>query len=243
MQTAQLSEKTNNIRIYPYANLGYANHGWLEARHHFSFASYYNPKRTGFGDLLVINDDIIAPSRGFATHGHDNMEIITYVRQGAITHRDDMGNEGRTEAGDVQVMSAGTGVLHSEHNMENIPTKLYQIWIRPNKMNVAPRWEAKQFPKEMGENFTLLASNQEGSGAAFIHADAAIYGGRFKEGTILQHKLNYSNAYILVSNGVIEVLGQQIKIGDGAELTGISQLDIKILSDAEVIVIEVAKDN
>jgi redox-sensitive bicupin YhaK (pirin superfamily) len=243
MQTAQISEKTNNIRIYPYANLGYANHGWLEARHHFSFASYYNPKRTGFGNLLVINDDAISAGRGFATHGHDNMEIITYVRSGAITHRDSMGNEGRTEAGDVQVMSAGTGVLHSEHNLENITTTLYQIWIKPNKMNVEPRWEAKQFPKVVGNDLTLLASNQKDSGAAFIYADGAIYGGRLQTGATLQHNLQYGNAYILVSNGAIEISGEQIKAGDGAEIVNLQQFEIKVLAEAELIVIDVANDD
>ena len=111
-------------------------------------AEYHNPEKQGFGDLLVINDDIIQPHTGFSPHGHKDMEIITYVRSGAITHKDDMGNEGRTEAGDVQVMSAGTGVVHSEYNLENEVTNLYQIWMFPNKKNVKPRWDAKQFPKE-----------------------------------------------------------------------------------------------
>ena len=121
------------INLIPYEQLGGADHGWLKAKHHFSFANYQNPHRIRFGPMRVINDDIVAPKTGFDPHPHDNMEIITYVRKGAITHKDDMGNEGRTEAGDVQVMSAGTGVVHSEYNLENEETNLYQIWMFPNK--------------------------------------------------------------------------------------------------------------
>src|ERR1700742_2117012 len=152
MSSVTLATKTPNnnaghVTVIPYEKLGHADHGWLDARHHFSFAHYWNPDRVHFGALRVINDDKVAPGRGFGTHPHDNMEIITYVRQGAITHKDSMGNTGRTGAGDVQVMSAGTGVFHSEHNLESEDTKLYQIWITPNKRGVKPRWEAREFPK------------------------------------------------------------------------------------------------
>jgi len=131
---------------YPYQELGRANHGWLDARHHFSFASYYNPKRMGFGTLRVINDDIIKAGRGFDTHSHRDMEIITFVREGAITHKDSNGNVGRTEAGDVQVMSAGSGVSHSEFNLETKDTNIFQIWIEPNQIGVKPRWDSHEFP-------------------------------------------------------------------------------------------------
>ena len=117
------------INLIPYEKLGGANHGWLKAKHHFSFASYQDPRRMSFGPMRVINDDIVAAQKGFDPHPHDNMEIITYVRKGAITHKDNMGNEGRTVAGDVQVMSAGTGVTHSEYNLEDEETSLYQIWM------------------------------------------------------------------------------------------------------------------
>lgn len=128
------------IKVIEYNNLGGADHGWLKAKHHFSFASYQDPNRVKFGPMRVVNDDIVAPKKGFDPHPHNNMEIITYVRKGAITHKDDMGNEGRTVAGDVQVMSAGTGVVHSEYNLEDEDTTLYQIWMFPNKKNVKPRW-------------------------------------------------------------------------------------------------------
>lgn len=229
------------VTVYPYEALGHADHGWLDARHHFSFASYRNPKRTGFGKLLVINDDVVAPGRGFGTHPHDNMEIITYVREGAITHRDSMGNVGRTEAGDVQVMSAGTGVQHSEHNLEDVPTRLYQIWIQPIERNVKPRWEARQFPKEpVTDKLHLLVSGEpeDGGDALFIHQHASISGGRLSQGTQVSHTLRH-NAYVLVSQGEVSVDGQTLKQGDGAEIEGANTLSICALSDAEVLVIDV----
>jgi len=135
------------IDVRPYDSLGGGNHGWLDTKHHFSFADYYDPSRTQWGNLRVWNDDIIAPGTGFPPHPHRDMEIITYVREGAITHRDSMGNTGRTEAGDVQVMSAGTGITHSEYNMEDVPTTLFQIWIIPTRRGEAPGWGARPFPR------------------------------------------------------------------------------------------------
>ena len=132
------------IDLRPLASLGQFEIDWLSARHHFSFGHYMDPARMGVGHLRVWNDDTIAPGGGFERHGHRDMEIITYVRRGAITHRDHLGNEGRTEAGDVQVMSAGKGILHEEHNRESEPTEIFQIWIEPNQRGVAPRWEARQ---------------------------------------------------------------------------------------------------
>jgi len=137
------------IEHRPFQSLGHANHGWLNARHHFSFANYHDPNRTQWGSIRVWNDDEIAPHSGFAPHPHDNMEIITYVRQGAITHKDSLGNEGRTEAGDVQVMSAGTGIRHSEYNHESITTELFQIWVIPDKVGLAPSWAQNLSPKRI----------------------------------------------------------------------------------------------
>jgi redox-sensitive bicupin YhaK (pirin superfamily) len=230
------------LTVYPYAELGHADHGWLDARHHFSFARYWNPKRTGFGTLLVINDDKVAAGTGFGTHPHDNMEIITYVRQGAITHQDSMGNIGRTGAGDVQVMSAGTGVTHSEFNRETEDTRLYQIWIEPNERGVAPRWEAKQFPKTpVTDTLPLLVSGRKtdaNSDALFIHQDAAIYGGNLKAGTTITQPITYQ-AYILASVGSFTVNGTTLKQGDGAEVTAEQALTISALTDAEILVIDV----
>ncbi len=231
------------IKVFPYDKLGHADHGWLDARHHFSFARYWNPDRMGFGPLRVINDDKVAAGTGFGTHPHDNMEIITYVRQGAITHKDSMGNVGRTGAGDVQAMSAGSGVAHSEHNLESEDTRLYQIWIEPNKENVQPRWEAREFPKETSENSALsvLVSGREedvAKGALFIHQDAAIYGGRIKAGTEITQTVKGS-AYLLASVGSFTANGALLKQGDGAEVTGEKTVTLKAESDAEILIIDV----
>lgn len=135
------------IDLRPLNSLGGAHHGWLDAKHHFSFADYYDPDRMAWGALRVWNDDTIAPKSGFPPHGHADMEIITYVREGAITHEDSLGNVGRTEAGDVQVMSAGSGVRHSEYNREDGATTIFQIWIQPKTRGEAPSWGARPFPK------------------------------------------------------------------------------------------------
>jgi redox-sensitive bicupin YhaK (pirin superfamily) len=231
------------ITVYPYTKLGHANHGWLDARHHFSFARYWNPDRMMFGTLRVINDDKIAAGGGFDMHPHDNMEIITYVREGAITHKDSMGHTGRTGAGDVQVMSAGTGVLHSEFNGENKDTRLFQIWIEPNEQNVRPRWEAREFPKTQitGNELPVLVSGREADlarGALYIHQDAAIYGGRVKAGTEIRQPIS-GNAYLLASVGNFSANGISLKQGDGAEVVDENILTLKAETDAEILVIDV----
>ena len=231
------------VTIYPYQKLGHADHGWLDARHHFSFASYFDPKRTQFGTLRVINDDSVAAGTGFGAHPHDNMEIITYVRQGAITHKDSLGNTGRTGAGDVQVMSAGTGVKHSEFNNENEATRLYQIWITPNEQGVKPRWEAREFPSASvtGGTLPLLVSGRKedaDKGALFIHQDAAIFGGRLPAGTKIEQPIKHQ-AYVLASEGNFTINGQKLNPGDGAEVTDSKTLSITADTDAEIIVIDV----
>lgn len=230
------------ITVYPYASLGGANHGWLNAKHHFSFSMYHNPARMGFGTLRVINDDIVKEGTGFDTHPHRDMEIITYVRKGAITHRDSQNNEGRTGAGDVQVMSAGSGVQHSEFNLENEPTNLYQIWIKPNALGVQPRWEAKEFPKtSVTDALIPVVSGRDEDlleGALFIHADAAIHAGRLTAGTTITQSLKYQ-AYVLASEGTLEIEGATLHKGDGAEITDTNSITIRAVTDAEVLVIDV----
>jgi redox-sensitive bicupin YhaK (pirin superfamily) len=228
--------------IYPYEKLGGADHGWLKARHHFSFASYHDPKRMEFGTLRVINDDWIAAGKGFDPHPHHDMEIITYVRQGAITHRDSLANEGRTGAGDVQVMSAGTGVVHSEYNREPVDTNLFQIWILPNQKGVPPRWEAREFPKTpVKDALVPLASGRAEdikAGALMIHQDATIYGGRLRAGQRLTHPLTHQ-AYMLVSEGEITLDGVRMKKGDGAEVTEQTHITIEAVMEAEILVLDV----
>lgn len=230
------------IKIYPYEKLGKFKISWLEANYHFSFSKYYNPQRTGFGKLLVINDDRVKAGTGFETHPHRDMEIITYVRSGAITHKDSEGNEGRTEAGDIQVMSAGTGIFHSEHNLEKEDTTMYQIWIEPNVMGIEPSWSAIKFPKECnGDNIPLLVSGNKkdcNKNTLHINQQAAIYGGRLSEGKTITHRIS-NQIYILLSEGTAEIDGKLMKKGDGCEITKQTSTKIKALSEIEVVIIDV----
>ncbi len=229
------------ITQYPYANLGHVNHGWLDARHHFSFANYQNPERQQFGVLRVINDDVIKAGTGFDTHPHRNMEIITYVRQGAITHRDSNGNVGRTVAGDAQVMSAGTGVSHSEFNLENEDTNIFQIWIEPNQLEVKPRWDSHEFPKTpTGDELMLLVSG-DGDAPLSIYQNAFIYAGHLVEGTELTHPIKHQ-AYVLVSEGSLELEGHLLNKGDALEVAELSSINMKALTDTKLLVIDVPQN-
>lgn len=225
-----------------YDELGQFQNDWLHAHYHFSFSEYHNPERMGLGAMRVINDDIVAAGGGFDFHPHRDMEIITYVRSGAITHRDSLGNEGRTAAGDVQVMSAGTGIVHAEENREDEPTNLYQIWIHPREKNVKPRWDQRAFPKApVADALSLLVSGRvedEAQGTLFIHQDAAIYGGRLVKDTTITHPIGEA-AYLLVSAGQVEVNGLTLAQGDGLAAEAESALRITALEDAEVLVIDV----
>lgn len=231
------------ITVFRHDDLGHVERDWLDSRHHFSFGHYYDPARMGFGPLRVINDDVIKPGTGFGTHPHDNMEIITYVRKGAVIHKDSTGNEGRTEAGDVQVMSAGTGIAHSEYADDgDEDTVLYQIWIEPREQGLPPRWDQAAFPKDpVDKALRLLVSGRtedEGMGALPIAQDAAIFGGLMKKGSELTQKLRGTQAYVLASKGDITVGGEPMSEGDGAEITDVSALTIAAQSDAEILVIE-----
>lgn len=232
------------ITIYPYEKLGHAQHGWLEARHHFSFSEYHNAQRMNFGALRVINDDIIKAGAGFDTHHHKDMEIITYVRKGAITHRDSTGNVGRTEAGDVQVMSAGTGIRHSEFNLESEDTNLFQIWIYPREKNVQPQWNSLTFPKAKAKQaLPLLVSGlieDQGEGVLHIHQDARIFGGVIELGQSVRHSIK-NQAYLLLSEGEITLEGKTLSKGDGAEITDIESFTIEANETSEIVIIDVPK--
>ena len=229
------------IRVRRFEELGGADHGWLKAKHHFSFANYYDPEHMGFGNLRVINDDRVQAGRGFAPHPHRDLEIITYVRQGAIRHKDSMGNEGVTKAGDVQVMSAGTGVTHSEFADGKDNTILYQIWIEPREKNVAPRWKAAEFPKDtVKDALPLLVSGRPehaGKGALFIHQYASIYGGKIAANSSVSQPIS-DKAYLLVSAGEVAINGERLFPGDGAEIEHSSLLQLDAKSDSEVLVID-----
>ena len=208
------------IEVRPFSSLGGADHGWLNAHHHFSFAEYYNPKRMNWGRLRVWNDDEIQPRSGFPPHPHRDMEIITYVRTGAITHQDSMGNKGRTAAGDVQVMSAGTGVRHAEYNLENEPTTLYQIWIEPDRGGGPPGWGAKQFPKgDRAGSWSILASGKGDEGALAIRADARVLGATLEKGQELTYEAAPGrHVYLALATGLLDINGQRVNARDGVAI-------------------------
>jgi redox-sensitive bicupin YhaK (pirin superfamily) len=231
------------IELRPFANLGGDNHGWLDAKHHFSFAGYYDPARMNWGSLRVWNDDTIAPHTGFPPHPHRDMEIITYVREGAITHEDNLGNKGRTEAGDVQVMSAGTGIAHSEYNREDVTTKIFQIWIVPSRTGEKPAWGAKPFPKgERSGQFVVLASGFENDNDALpIRTDARVVGATLKAGETAEYVLGASRrGYLVPASGAVEIDGQRINARDGAAITGVETLRVTAIEDSEVVLVDAA---
>jgi hypothetical protein len=229
------------IDIRPFNTLGHANHGWLNARHHFSFANYYDPARMAWGAIRVWNDDEIAGRSGFPPHPHSDMEIITYVRQGAITHQDSLGNQGRTEAGDVQVMSAGTGVRHAEYNLEDETTTLFQIWVQTDKPGAQPSWGAKKFPKDAREgSFVTLASGfAEDADALKINAAARVMGATLKAGETAELSLDTArHVYLVPVNGAVEVNGVRAEARDGVAVTGEERIEIRALDDTEVVLVD-----
>src|SRR6478752_5516181 len=227
------------IDIRPFASLGHADHGWLDARHHFSFASYHDPSRMGWGRIRVWNDDRIAGKSGFPPHPHRDMEIVTYVRTGAITHQDSMGNKGRTAAGDVQVMSAGSGVVHSEYNLENEQTTLFQIWIETDKPSTKPSWGAKPFPKDSRAGaFKLLASGNEGDGVLTINADAKVLGATVKAGESIEIDAAPDRHLYLVPSGRVRVNGVEANPRDGVAITGENTVEIEAEDDSELVLVD-----
>ncbi|MBX3594430.1 pirin family protein [Sphingomonas sp.] len=228
------------IEKRPFDSLGHADHGWLNARHHFSFANYYDPDRMGWGAIRVWNDDEIAANSGFPPHPHRDMEIITYVRTGAITHQDSMGNTGRTGAGDVQVMSAGTGVRHAEYNLEPETTTLFQIWVEPRASGGAPSWGAKPFPKgaRSGRFVTLASGYDEDGDALRIRADARVLGATLKAGERATYTVGEGrHAYLVPAIGRIEIDGASFDARDGAALTG-GTYEIVAIEDAEIVLVD-----
>jgi redox-sensitive bicupin YhaK (pirin superfamily) len=227
------------IDIRPFNSLGHANHGWLDAHHHFSFADYYDPQRMGWGRIRVWNDDTIGAQSGFPPHPHRDMEIVTDVRTGAITHQDSMGNKGRTAAGDVQVMSAGTGVTHAEYNLEDEQTTLFQIWIETDRPSAPPSWGAMPFPKQSRDGaFQLLASGDRGDGALTINADAKIFGAAVKAGESIAIHAQPDRHLYLVPSGRVRVNGLEADPRDGIAITGESKVDIHAEEDSELVLVD-----
>ena len=228
------------VEIRPFASLGGANHGWLDAHHHFSFANYHDPDRMSWGSLRVWNDDIIQPQTGFPPHPHADMQIITYIRTGAITHQDSLGNKGRTAAGDVQVMSAGTGIRHAEYNLEDEATTLFQIWIVPKRTGGAPGWGTKPFPKsDRSGIWQILASGfDEDSDALPIRTDARVLGATLEAGDSLTYQVgDRRHAYLVPATGAIEIDGQRVNARDGAAVTA-GTITITAIEDAEIVLVD-----
>ena len=231
------------IERRPFDSLGGGDHGWLKAKHHFSFAEYGDPARMNWGSLRVWNDDAIAPKTGFPPHAHRDMEIVTYVREGAITHEDNLGNKGRTEAGDVQVMSAGTGIRHAEYNLEPTETRIFQIWILPDREGEPPAWGAKPFPKgDRSGRFVALASGMPGDGDALpIRADARVLGASVAAGETVVHRLDPARrAYLVPAKGKVEVNGVALDARDGAAIRDEATVEVRALEDAELVLVETA---
>jgi redox-sensitive bicupin YhaK (pirin superfamily) len=222
---------------------GHANFGWLDTHHTFSFGRYYDPEHLGFRALRVINDDVIAPDAGFPFHGHENMEIISYVTKGALEHKDSMGNGSVIRPGDVQIMSAGTGVEHSEFNhLKDGETHLFQIWIHPREKGLAPNYQEKHFDASELENALRLIVSPDGrDGSLTIQQDTFLYAARLRTGQQVSHPLDGDrHAWIQVLSGSVTVNGHRLDTGDGLAVSDAHQLELVARDDAEVLVFDLA---
>ncbi|MEI8326415.1 MAG: pirin family protein [Betaproteobacteria bacterium] len=221
---------------------GYADHGWLKSRHSFSFAEYHDPRHMGWGNLRVINEDRIAPGTGFGTHGHRDMEIVSYVLSGALAHKDTMGNTTTIAPGDVQRMSAGRGVQHSEFNNAAAQTHFFQIWIEPKAKGIEPGYEQKTFAaQDKRGRLRLVASSDGVLGSVTIHADASLYAGLFRGDEAVALNLDPARKrYVHLVRGEILVNGQALKAGDAALIEGEGRLSLDQGRDAEVLVFDLA---
>ncbi|OYD73608.1 UNVERIFIED_ORG: hypothetical protein BDU10_5280 [Burkholderia sp. CF145] len=222
-------------------SLGRADLGWLTAKHHFAVSAGDDPSHRALGPLIVWNDDEIAVGSGFPMHGHRDMEIITYVRQGVVGHRDTLGSEGTIQAGDIQVMSAGAGIRHTEFNKGDVPLKLYQIWLVPRISGGEPRWDTKSFPKgDRAGRFVVLASGFDADKEALpIRANARLLGASLKAGNLIEQELSSARqAYLVVAAGRIEVNGDPMGPLDGVAITGVETVRINALEDSELVMVD-----
>ncbi|WP_455196862.1 pirin family protein [Kaarinaea lacus] len=229
------------IQIRQANERGYANHGWLESRHTFSFANYYDPAHMGFSHLRVINEDKVAPGAGFPTHGHRNMEIISYVLEGELEHKDNMGNGSIIRPGEVQRMSAGTGITHSEYNASDTESvRFLQIWIIPSKRGISPGYEQQQFAdSEVHGKLLLVASADGRDGSVLIHQDTAIYASKLTKGDVVEHVIaNGRKAWVQVARGNVTVNGHTLSQGDGAAISQENSITLTTEQEAEVLVFD-----
>jgi quercetin 2,3-dioxygenase len=242
MQTPAAGEATM-MTVRRADQRGHSDHGWLDSRHTFSFADYYDPEHMGFRALRVINDDRVLPKSGFGTHPHKDMEIISYVLSGALGHKDSMGNGSTIRPGEVQRMSAGTGVLHSEWNhSEADPVHFLQIWILPDKRGLTPGYEQKSFdPHELRDKLRLLASRDGRDGSISLHQDVSLYAARLSSGSKVSHPIaDGRHAWVQVARGGVALNGTELGEGDGASVSDEERLEIRATEDAEVLVFDLA---
>jgi len=231
------------LQLRPKENLDGGDRGWLKARHHFTVSARGNAANSPLGALVVWNDGEIAPNSGFGLHAHADMEIVTYVRQGVVTHEDSSGNIGHILAGDVQVISAGTGISHSERNLNQDPLKLFQIWLLPRQRGGAPHWDSRGFPKadRAGRLVPLASGYPEDTEALQIRADARVLGATLFAGTTVTHAQNqFRHAYLAPAQGVIFVNGQRVAVGDGVAAIDEPELTIRAEQDAEFVLVNAA---
>jgi quercetin 2,3-dioxygenase len=228
------------LQLRSKGTLDHGDRGWLKARHHFVVWADGNKANRALGALVVWNDDEIAPGMGFGRHSHADMEIVTYVRQGAVTHEDSTGNVGRTVAGDVQVMSAGTGISHSEYNRDEDPLKLFQIWLLPRRPGGKPRWDSRKFPKvdRSGRLIELASGEPKNADTLLIRADARVLGATLLAGAALTHAPTHRHAYLAPSQGTVLVNGQRVAVGDGIAAIDEPELTITAEENAEFILVE-----
>jgi redox-sensitive bicupin YhaK (pirin superfamily) len=230
------------LQLRSKGTLDHGDRGWLKARHHFVVSADGNKANSALGALVVWNDDEIAPGMGFGRHSHADMEIVTYVRQGAVTHEDSTGNVGRTVAGDVQVMSAGTGISHSEYNRDEYPLKLFQIWLLPRRRGGKPRWDSRKFPKadRSGRLIELASGEPKNADTLLIRADARVLGATLLARAALTHAPTHRHAYLAPSQGTVLVNGQRVAVGDGIAAIDEPELTITAEENAEFIFVEAA---
>jgi len=227
---------------FKFNKLGNHNYGWLNARYHFNFANYYNPKITHKKPLVVWNDDTIQPQTGFPMHSHQNMEIITYIRQGSITHKDNIGNVGEIKSGQIQVMSAGSGITHSEYNLSNEQTLLFQIWIEPNQYNVKPRWENINLKNNSQESIEVLASGEEkykNSDIPKIYQDASVIRINGSQGLLNYKSSKNRHFYFVLSKGKILLDKTEINERDGVYINEINEINFEFKKTSELILIDI----
>ena len=229
-----------NTIIHKSSERGKVNHGWLKANHSFSFANYYDPNKEQFGALLVLNDDIVEAGYGFGMHPHNNMEIVTIPLKGTLKHKDSTGNEGLIKAGDVQIMSAGKGIMHSEHATADEDVNLFQIWVFPKVTNIEPRYDQRTFDiNDSANKWQIVVSPDEKHQALFINQDAYFSLGNFDTATSYHINKNGNGVYLMVIEGEIEINGSVLANRDAIGITDAAKFDINILQPAKLLAVEV----